>query len=356
MKSIRHHYKQFLWEKLWFHRAARILSLHGQRLWRGYKGRLVKCRVEAISKLPSPKDASNFAYWLDIQKRCQPPIRRIGIFSEYYLKCKKEYQKIKFYVNNITKKVMWDQPNDVVLADKGDFIARNQIRLLGYTRKESNCAKYLQCLWRARSIRKNFNLVMKAKRIAEHAEEKYFKNPKDITALCNYALYVHLFQNDYDKARILYDSMFKYMEDRGVDNAFVLYCNAIFLAFTGEEDWSIIKEFILRANECSKVKKSLFDLADVGFFRQATIHNSEFAGDSWHTYALCRMLVYRDFNGAKDAFVNAIMARSHDLNIIHNFDMLLHDGDFMGMSLDWGVFDECREAQIRKNQEKKDVK
>ena len=114
----------------------------------------------------------------------------------------------------------------------------------------------------------NFKLVMKAKRIAQHAEEKYFANPKDIINLCNYALYVHLFENDYDKARILYQNMYNYMEDRGDDNAFVLYCNAIFLAFTGEEDWSIIKEFISRANASIKTKNNLFDLANAGFFRQ----------------------------------------------------------------------------------------
>ena len=63
------------------------------------------------------------------------------------------------------------------------------------------------------------------------------------------------------------------------------------------------------------------------------------------------MLVYRDFNGSKKAFVDAIMASSHDLNIVHNFDVLLHDNDFMGMPSDWGVFDECRAAQLGKKQE-----
>ena len=161
MRFMRHYYNQFLWEELWWHRAARILSLHGQRLWRGYKGRIVKRRLEAISTLSNPKEAKHFSSWLDIQKLCHPPIRRLGILTEYNLSYIKEFHKVKFYVNNITKKPMWNQPDEFLLADKEDLIKRNQIRLLGFTMRESNCAKYLQCLWRSRTIRKNFKLVMK---------------------------------------------------------------------------------------------------------------------------------------------------------------------------------------------------
>lgn len=60
---------------------------------------------------------------------------------------------------------------------------------------------------------------------------------QSISSLCNYTLYVHAVLHDYDKARGLYSKLVEFMNQRGVDNAFVLYSYAIFCAVTNEEDW-----------------------------------------------------------------------------------------------------------------------
>lgn len=62
-------------------------------------------------------------------------------------------------------------------------------------------------------------------------------NQADIVALSNYTLYVHVVLHNYDRCRSLYGKMMEFMTQRGVDNAFVLYSYAIFVAVNMEEDW-----------------------------------------------------------------------------------------------------------------------
>ena len=65
-------------------------------------------------------------------------------------------------------------------------------------------------------------------------EQVFLENPNKIEALCNYTLYLHAVQLDYDRARIMYGKMLEYMVGRGPDNAFVLYAYAIFATGTRE--------------------------------------------------------------------------------------------------------------------------
>jgi len=90
------------------------------------------------------------------------------------------------------------------------------------------------------------------------------------------------------------------MVARGIDNPFILYGYAIFLAATQEDDFTAIKEYTYRANVAEKrhrkrhdlescisnSPKLIYELADVGFFRHAAI--TQQSGDAWHNYALCR--------------------------------------------------------------------
>ena len=69
------------------------------------------------------------------------------------------------------------------------------------------------------------------------------------------------------------------MEARGIDNLFILYGYAIFLAATEEDDFVSIKEYTYRANVAEKRQRKrhdhssrspisippIYELADVGF-------------------------------------------------------------------------------------------
>jgi len=82
------------------------------------------------------------------------------------------------------------------------------------------------------------------------------------------------------------------------------------------------------------------------FFRHAAL--SYQSGESWHNYAICLMLVFRDFKNVREALKAAVRFSPHDKRIINNFDTLIQDEDFMGMK-SWNVYDEMRtEQQNRK--------
>ena len=83
------------------------------------------------------------------------------------------------------------------------------------------------------------------------------------------------------------------MKERGRDNAFILYGYAIYLAATREDDYTMIKEYVYRAQVAEKrhqkrnqLFKSVYEIADKGFFRHAAIFQQ--SGETWHNYALCR--------------------------------------------------------------------
>lgn len=151
------------------------------------------------------------------------------------------------------------------------------------------------------------------------------------------------------------------MTGRGIDNSFVLYSFAIYNAITEEEDWSNIKHYAYRAQcaqdrQYTKMKSSKptfqtkavhsFDLAEAGFFRQAAYQQNSSSiqkGISWCNYGLCRMIAYRDWDGARECFRRGIYAAPYEGKIVSIFEILLHDKDFMGLEKnEWGVFDECR--------------
>jgi len=168
-------------------------------------------------------------------------------------------------------------------------------------------------------------------------------------------------KHDFKQAQPLYLSMFDYMTERGIDNAFVLYSYAIFAAITEEEDWTIIKDYMFRAQGAqNKQKKKMelnkstpnrsisfsYDLAEAGFFRQAAYQqetSSYRKGICWCNYALCRMMVYKDWNGAREYFLRGVNASPHDARIVRLFKILINDVDFMGLNTaKWSVYDECR--------------
>ncbi|GMI35350.1 hypothetical protein TrCOL_g9428, partial [Triparma columacea] len=172
----------------------------------------------------------------------------------------------------------------------------------------------------------------------------------DVVALSNYVLYLHAIEHEYVRARKLYRFLFEFMEERGPDNPFVLYSVAIFGAVTCEEDWGYIKDWAWRGNKADiamgkKAGKAAtsYNLANSGFFKAKALLDQ--SGESWHNYALCRMLVYKDLEGARDAFIRAVVAAPHDKRISQNFNILIQDVDYFARDPPWDCWDEFQAHQ-----------
>ena len=229
------YYKSFLRERLWWYRVSRLLASNAQRFWRGFKARSSYRKIYEMKSLPDPDDIRNFDFWVKCQDDAHPPRRVLGVYAEYTLSgtprtwaernCIKRhgvfYRDVVFYANVITKRATWSKPKSWIFKDHREYYVLR-----------------VQTFWRARRAKRKIRLLIKAKTLLENAHEKYLENTKqDIASLCNYTLYVHAVLHDYDRARELYAKIMNFMDDRGVDNVFVLYSYAIFGAVTNEEDW-----------------------------------------------------------------------------------------------------------------------
>ncbi|KAL3804333.1 hypothetical protein HJC23_011261 [Cyclotella cryptica] len=342
MRFASYYFKFILWERLWWHRASRILALIAQRLWRGFTGRAYFRRLHEMRNLPNPNDIRNHDFWEQLQNEAHPPTKELGVYAEYtlggtprtwaernYEKRNGMYRDVVFYANVVTRRAMWTKPNGWLFRDHREYYVLR-----------------LQTFWRARVAKRKIRLLVKAKILLENAYSKDLENTKqDITSLCNFALYTHVVLHDYDTARMSYVKILSFMNERGVDNAFVLYSYAIFVAVTNEEDWDDINDNVRRAKtaeermrkrrqvNCAGYQtepKSLYAIAREAFYLQAVSNDSD-SGESWHNYALCQMLVYRDLQGARESFRRAIMASPTDRRIISNFNALLQNSAYLGL-------------------------
>lgn len=340
MHAAQSYFKTVLHERLWWYRASRRLAINVQRLWRGFKGRSTYRQLYEITNLPSPTDIRNHDFWDRLQKDAHPPAKELGLYAEYTLsgyprtwnernlvKRNGMYRDVVFYANTITKRATWTRPKGWLFKDRREYYILR-----------------LQTFWRARVAKRKIRLLIKAKTLLENAHSKELENVKQsITSLCNFALYTHVVEHDYDRAREAYVKIMNFMRERGVDNPFVLYSYAIFGAVTNEEDWADINEYVRRGKIAEKLMqkrhqnpptpgepKSIFTIATSAFHLQA-VSNENNPAESWHNYALCQMLVHDDLEGSRESFRRAIMASPHDRRIISNFDALLQHSEFMGM-------------------------
>jgi hypothetical protein len=141
------------------------------------------------------------------------------------------------------------------------------------------------------------------------------------------------------------------MQWRGPDIAFVLYSYTIFALMAEDEDISDIRPMLERArqaevyraeifrqkyhkyqviNTTTKVQEGkekifsygkVFDLAHVGFFRyNAQTQNNAFA---WEALAICRFLVYNDFNSSFDYFLQAFHHDAKNIKIFRNYTIMM---------------------------------
>ena len=99
-----------------------------------------------------------------------------------------------------------------------------------------------------------------------------------------------------EKAMSMYQQLLTRMEEKGTDNAFILYGVAILLASIdtddGSSDMMSYKDYAARAQSVeqryqkrNETNKSLYQLANEIY---KFVVNQTQTGKSWHNYALCR--------------------------------------------------------------------
>lgn len=206
MIMVKSYFTSFQRERLFWHRASRILAFHLQRFWRGHKGRSKARRIREIETLSNPNDALAFDEWLVHQKEAYPPCRTWNMYSEFVLsgfpmsweerRLKRDgyFRDVKFYANNLTQQAFWTQPSKWKALDLKELETRVQVVRMGFSVDQHETASKLQSLWRARVAKRNLALLLKAHRVMNKAIEMYYKDPNNIVALCNYTLHVHVVQ------------------------------------------------------------------------------------------------------------------------------------------------------------------
>ena len=339
MTLAQNDYAAFLRDRLWWHRASRILAVTAQRLWHGFRARSRYRKLYEMKYLPDPTDIRNFDFWEMLQRKAHPPKKELGIYAEYTLdgtprswqerSIKRNeifYRDVVFYANTITKRAQWSKPKGFMFRSHDEYYALR-----------------VQTFWRARVAKRKIRLYTKAKLLLENAHSRDLQSVRqDIASMCNYTLYVHAVLHDYDRARGLYTKMMDFMNNRGVDNAFVLYSYAIFGAVTNEEDWEEIKDYARRAkmadermqmrmklpDDRTEPERSSYQVATAAFFLQS-VCNEHDPAESWHNYGLCQMLVHNNLSGARESFTQAMIHTPQDKRIISNFNTLLQDDYYL---------------------------
>ncbi len=182
MVVVKAYFVSFQRERLFWHRASRILSSTAQRLWRGYKGRSESRHIREMKKLPDPNNAIAFNEWVHHQKEAYPPCRTWNMYSEYILSGKPRsweerklkrhgqyFRDVKFYANNLTQQVTWSQPNKWEKIDAKEVEIRLQVVRMGFSVEQHAVASKLQTLWRARIAKRNLAILLKAHRVINEA-------------------------------------------------------------------------------------------------------------------------------------------------------------------------------------------
>ena len=291
-------------------RAAKLIN----RVWRGYLCR--RSRRRYLWKKRGPKF---FDEWNEIRK--VSIVRRvIGIWDEMIYV---DTYDVLFYSNHMTKKCQWEKPPAVENHDLAQQEDDRHLRLHGFTRREREMAERLQGIWRGRQAQRIFRQMVRGAKIMKSCEQVFLENPNKIEALCNYTLYLHAVQLDYDRARIMYAKMLEYMVGRGPDNAFVLYAYAIFATGTREADFDDVMDMVHRARDCEpKTGTHIFDLASKGFFRQAMVFNPKSA-QAHSNYAIVMQFVHQDYAQAEQYYLRACTLDPYDHTITANFNDML---------------------------------
>ncbi len=304
-----------------------------ERFFRGFKGRQKFRRTYAETIYPAPSKDED---WICIVENSSK-IRRWGVWDEYlYL-----WPDVFVYSNRVTKCFTWEKPCALEKYDMDEFSKLWEVVKQGFTMKEENAAVALQNAYRIKRATEMRKVILKGIHIMKRSEFEYLQHPftfedidnhKNIVHLCNYMLYLHTIERDYDRARPLYSKAMEYMVRRGPDNAFVLLSYAMFMASTCEEDFDNILDMVRRARTADPELTS-FAFAEAGYFRQATFESPNDAR-ALCNYAIClqfygtvtsmRKCASPDLELSKKYYIEALKRDPYDESIVENFNFMLH--------------------------------
>ena len=294
-------------------RAVLRASAKINRCWRGYLCRRLKRRM--IWRRDGPRFHDQWAELVGLST-----VRRIvGVWDEMI--CPDTWD-VLFYHNHVNKAGMWDKPDTVEHHDEQIWEDDRMLRLRGFTRAEDQASRWLQGIWRGRSIRRTFKLMVRGARIMRSCEDEYLSDPNNPVNLCNYMLYLHVEKRNYAKARPLYARALEMMSVRGPDNPFILYSYAMFVTATREEDFDEVVNLVQRARVANATGENKFNLAEKGFFRQVAVLNPK-NGQAQANYAICLQFLRQDYKLAEEHYIKACEADPYDQGIIENFNNML---------------------------------
>ena len=301
------------------------------RVWRGYRGRCKAWRQRMVRGL---------IHTAQIPPG-EAPIASFLVFNEY----RDAKTNMLFYHNTSKNSMRWERPLPWILADGKKKLRTRMLAELGYDPEEVEGATVLQCRWRGKIERRKWRRRRRGIALMQSSEMTYLRAPKKISAMCNYAIYLHATKQDYARAAKLWDKTVQAMQHRGPDVASVLWGYAVFQWSTAaEEDFDTVLALCDRAYEVERadqdahydrcIKKGervkaisvewipSFALARDGFFRQASLDQCN-DGNTLHNYACCLSLYDQDFETAEKYFLKAVKCSPHDATIIRNFNLML---------------------------------
>lgn len=323
------------------HRAKRVLRFQLWNVWKEYKKREHFQSLMVIANVPrSPQE------WIQIMSDVRQPIRTVGLYEEYRYP---NTLNVYFYHHTITGVCTFEKPKKIIAVDEFAAIESEQIKKFGATLRRIDLATKLQALWRGYQVRNYSNIMNKAMELCAHAEERYLSQPEVDNNLYNYALYCFTMQQNIERARMIFTESLRRMQWRGPDIPFVLYSYAVFALISHDEEFVEIQPILERARRAEEERMlilrtkyaaddnkkgselvidkqffaygKVFDLANLGFFRAAAIQKQNIFG--WEAYAMCRFLVYSDFSGSFNAFMEAFKYDPTDESLRKNFEVML---------------------------------
>lgn len=279
--------------------------------------------------------------WKIIASMVKRPNRIVGIFEEY---SHPWLIGIFFYRNILTGQYMYPTPSGIEKRDKLRYRDVFEQQTRGFTGKEVKFAMKLQAIWKGHKARSQYKIIASANKVSLFAEVKYFREPDIDHHLWNYALHCFVVSHEIERARGLFVEALRRMDENGPDEAFILYSYAIFGFVTHDLDYIDVLALMFRARKAEEVREenfrisrgelepqaisegafihgNIFTIADIGFFgHQATKQYNSFAA---HNFAACRFLVYNDFIGSFNSFLEGFKCNAKDMKMKSNFDVMM---------------------------------
>jgi len=348
LKNLKQYHTQGFYEErsypygLFIWRTRHVKTLYLSRVvknaWCSYRYKKNVARLEMVARQPKTE-----RQWLELVKAARYVHRTVGVYSEYLHPDYPQFH-LYFYKHNLSNHFQLSKPLKLIVQDERTWIDQNETRQYGCTLKQMAGITKIQALYRGYKIRSYYVAVEAAMLISDNAEKQYMTYPDVDASLYNYALHCMCVTQDFKRARQLFAEGLRRMEYRGPDVAFLLYSYAIFSFVTHSLDYSDITELLHRARIAEEVREQqyraahgeepsqaiqngtyvhgkVYALANIGFYRKFANEKANSIG--WHLYATCRFLVYGDFAGSFDAFLESFRYAVDDKTLKANFDQMM---------------------------------